>query len=76
MAADDSREGLIVPVSCVACEQFQIGVAHVQKDNVAGRESRQTFWRSQVRRLYPSMMNALNVRLPRFGDAIKPLAEL
>ena len=37
MAADDFREGVLGPVPGVAREQFQIGVAHVQKDNVAGR---------------------------------------
>ena len=36
MAADEFREGVLGPVPGVAGEQFQVGVAHVQKDNVAG----------------------------------------
>jgi hypothetical protein len=33
--ADHFREGVFGPVPGVAGEQFPIGVAHVQKDNVA-----------------------------------------
>jgi hypothetical protein len=35
MAPDDFREGVLGVASGVACEQFQVSVAHVQKDNVA-----------------------------------------
>ena len=35
MAPDDFGEGVLGVVPGVAREQFQIGVAHVQKDNVA-----------------------------------------
>src|SRR5260370_3845414 len=37
LGPDDFGEGVLGLVPGVAREQFQIGVAHVQKDNVAGR---------------------------------------
>jgi len=44
MASDDFSESVLGVVPGVAREQFQIGVAHVQKDNVtAGRNPTKNF---------------------------------
>jgi len=41
-----------------------------------GTESRQTFSQHQICPLYLSMMDKVNVRLPKFGDASKALEEV
>jgi hypothetical protein len=76
MAADEFREGVVGPVPGIAREQFQIGVAHVQKCNVTGKGNPPNFLVASIYRLHLSMMDKRNVRLPKFGDAGKALEEV